>query len=40
MVHPKKSCDKLVQPLLKIWNKAKSHIKINMQKDKFVYSLH
>ena len=34
MVHPKKSCDNLTYPILKIWNEAKSHIKINMQKHK------
>ena len=33
MVHPKKSCCELKHPLLKIWNEAKSHTNINMQKD-------
>ena len=33
MVHPEKSCDELMHPVLKILNDTKSHIKNNMQKD-------
>ena len=34
MVHPKKSCDNLMYPALKLWIEAKSRIKIDMQKHK------
>ena len=34
MVHPKNTCDDLMHLVHTIWNEAKNHIRINMQKDK------